>query len=120
MAILHAMTVFAVGDLERALGFYVGVLGFEPVRRLESFAVVRCGGCRLGLSGPGDPRRRAPGSGEVYIVCDDVDARHDAMTRAGATTDAGPTDQTYGLRDFTMRDPDGNVLTFGMRTDSAG
>lgn len=120
MVILHAMTVFAVGDLERALGFYIGVLGFEQVRRFDSFAAVRRDGCRIGLAGPGDPRRRTPGSGEVYVVCDEVEAYHAAVLRAGAVTDAGPTDQTYGMRDFIVRDPDGNVLTFGMRRNGRG
>jgi len=31
----------------------------------------------------------------------------------GAACDGPPAKREYGMRDFVVRDPDGNVLTFG-------
>ena len=54
-----------------------------------------------------------PGSGSVYIAVDDVDALHDRARAAGADIVYGPKDQDYGSRDFTARDPEGNLWSFG-------
>jgi uncharacterized glyoxalase superfamily protein PhnB len=54
-----------------------------------------------------------PGSGCVYIAVDDVDALHDRAKAAGAEIVMGPKDQDHGSRDFTARDPEGNLWSFG-------
>lgn len=113
MQVFHAITIFAVSDLQRSIDFYAQRLGFHEERRFDCFAVVRRDACRIGLSAPGDPRQGVPGAGEVYIVCDEVDEHWRAIVQAGVTVDANPRDQDYGMRDFTLRDPDGNVITFG-------
>ncbi len=54
-----------------------------------------------------------PGTGSVYIAVDDVDALHERAKAAGAEIVYGPKDQDYGSRDFTARDPEGNLWSFG-------
>lgn len=113
MKVTHATTVFAVEDLQRAVRFYTDALGFAAEFRFDHYAGVRLGDCRIGLSGPGDPRRRQPGAGEVYVVCEGVDEFHRRASGAGARVDGAPESRDYGMRDFALRDPDGNVITFG-------
>jgi uncharacterized glyoxalase superfamily protein PhnB len=54
-----------------------------------------------------------PGTGTVYIAVDDVDALVERAREAGAEIVYGPKDQDYGSRDFTARDPEGNLWSFG-------
>jgi catechol 2,3-dioxygenase-like lactoylglutathione lyase family enzyme len=60
--------------------------------------------------------------GVVYFIADDVDALHAEFVakNAGipiATVDAagvpGPVNQTWGMRELYVRDPDGNSVRFG-------
>ena len=54
-----------------------------------------------------------PGSASVYVAVDDVDALHERAKAAGAEIVYGPKDQHYGSRDFTARDLEGNLWSFG-------
>jgi uncharacterized glyoxalase superfamily protein PhnB len=49
----------------------------------------------------------------IYAVCDEPDRLFAQATAAGATVLRGLEDKDYGSRDFTVRDPEGNVWTFG-------
>jgi uncharacterized glyoxalase superfamily protein PhnB len=53
------------------------------------------------------------GKASIYLVAEDVDARHDRAAAAGAELVMGLTDQDYGSREFAVRDPEGNVWTVG-------
>ncbi len=59
---------------------------------------------------PKDPRRAYQG---VYWVVDDPDAHHARAVAAGADIVLPPTTQDYGGRDYTVRDPEGHVWSFG-------
>ena len=73
------------------------------------------GGIMLGSAkrGPDDPWALAPGSFGCYVVADDIDARYERATRAGAEVTRPPYDTDYGSRDFAVRDPEGNHWSFG-------
>ncbi len=49
----------------------------------------------------------------IYVVVPDPDAVHTRARAAGAEIVKEPIDQPYGGRDFTCRDPEGHVWTFG-------
>jgi uncharacterized glyoxalase superfamily protein PhnB len=49
----------------------------------------------------------------VYIVCDDPDSLFERATGAGAEVVRGLRDEDYGSRGFTVRDPEGNLWSFG-------
>ncbi|WP_232050312.1 VOC family protein [Actinoplanes sp. OR16] len=57
--------------------------------------------------------QRQPGTAGIYVVTDDVDALHDRAAAAGAEILKKPFDTDYGSRDFTARDPEGNLWSFG-------
>ena len=54
-----------------------------------------------------------PGSAAVYVATDGIDALHDRARDAGAEIAMGLTDTDYGSRDFSARDLEGNVWSFG-------
>jgi catechol 2,3-dioxygenase-like lactoylglutathione lyase family enzyme len=48
----------------------------------------------------------------TYVVVPDVDAYHAGLTRKGVKAECRPTTQFYGIRDFSIQDPDGYRLFF--------
>lgn len=54
-----------------------------------------------------------PGTASLYAVVEDPDAHHDRARAAGAEIVMGLRDQDYGSREYTARDVDGNVWSFG-------
>ncbi len=73
------------------------------------------GGIMFGTAGKDDSPfgRRTPGNDSVYVVCDDPDALFDRAVAAGAEVERGLVDEDYGSRGFTVRDPEGNLWSFG-------
>jgi uncharacterized glyoxalase superfamily protein PhnB len=54
-----------------------------------------------------------PGQTALYAVVEDPDAHHDHAKAAGAEIVMSLRDQDYGSREYTARDLDGNIWTFG-------
>ena len=73
------------------------------------------GGVMLGTAGKDDSAfgQRVPGNDSVYVVCDDPDGLFARATGAGAEVVRGLRDEDYGSRGFTVRDPEGNLWSFG-------
>ena len=106
----------AVEFLERALGFerhavHEGADGtIEHAELRHGNGMIMVGAVRDSEFGRIAP---PPGSGAVYVAIDDADALHERAAAAGAEVVYGPRDQEYGSRDFTVRDPEGNLWSFG-------
>lgn len=49
----------------------------------------------------------------LYVVLGDPDAHHDRAAEAGATIVRELTDQSYGSREYSARDLEGNLWSFG-------
>src|SRR5919112_6501124 len=73
------------------------------------------GGVMLGSArrGDDDPWALEPGKCGCYVVVDEVDKLHERAVAAGAQVVREPFDTDYGSRDFTARDPEGNLWSFG-------
>ena len=54
-----------------------------------------------------------PGSGATYVVLEDTDAHYARAKDAGAEIVMDLHDTDYGSRDYTARDPEGNLWSFG-------
>jgi uncharacterized glyoxalase superfamily protein PhnB len=69
----------------------------------------------LSTAGVGrEPFRSLPAGGRlVYIALDEVEELYDRAREAGAELALEITDTDYGSRDFTIRDPEGNLWAFG-------
>jgi uncharacterized glyoxalase superfamily protein PhnB len=53
------------------------------------------------------------GAGATYVVTDQPDALFKRATEAGAQVLRAPREEDYGSRDFVVRDPEGNLWSFG-------
>jgi catechol 2,3-dioxygenase-like lactoylglutathione lyase family enzyme len=104
--------------LDRALEFYRG-LGFELVGRKGSFVALAWEGHRLFLDE--QPQLAPPTSPQanVRVMGPDVDAGWRRVTGVGARVLAPIGDRYYGLRDFTIADPDGFGVRFASRIDGS-
>jgi uncharacterized glyoxalase superfamily protein PhnB len=62
----------------------------------------------------GGERPNAKGSTVgLYIVVEDPDAHHARAVAAGASIVREPQDMPYGSREYSLRDPEGNLWSFG-------
>ena len=108
-----------VSDIPAAVDFYTGKLGFEPGftwGEPPTFAGVNLGKVQIFLE-KGTPK---PAGGSVSFVVNNADelfAFHRAM---GVEIVIPPEDREYGLRDYGVRDPYGNHLSFGHYIYSVG
>jgi len=113
--------VVCVTDMARAIDFYTRILDFEhrgtwPAAGHPSYSVVVRDASELHLSNyPSD----CVGQSVVVRVAD-VDAIHRDVTARGldqshrseSPVHLGPTDQTWGTREFYATDPDGNTVCY--------
>jgi uncharacterized glyoxalase superfamily protein PhnB len=61
-----------------------------------------------------EPFRSLPAGGQlVYVGLDEVDDLYAQVREAGGELALELTDTDYGSRDFTARDPEGNLWAFG-------
>ncbi len=69
----------------------------------------------VGSAGVGrEPFRSLPAGPQlIYCAVDDPEALHERAVAAGAEVVLGLTDTDYGSRDFALRDPEGNLWSFG-------
>jgi catechol 2,3-dioxygenase-like lactoylglutathione lyase family enzyme len=112
MKIFGAATVFQVKDLETSLKFYRDILGFAEDFQFGEYAGVHLGELHLHLCAH-TVWRRPSGGGSVSVFGDEVDTYYANLQSHGAKIEREPADEPYGMRDFVVSDPDGNLLTFG-------
>jgi catechol 2,3-dioxygenase-like lactoylglutathione lyase family enzyme len=110
---------YMVADVEQAIAFYTGLLGFEVLTSAApAFADVQRGNLRLLLSGPASsagrpmPDGAEPGPGgwnRIHFIVDDLEAEVARLRAAGATFRneivRGP-----GGKQILLLDPSGNVV----------
>ena len=108
-----------VRDMARSRAFYEG-LGFEILDDRGEFVVLGREGSRLFLDErpdlpPAPERMRA----NVRVMVPDVDRCWERARAIGAPVVHAIADRGYGLRDFTVADPDGFGVRFGSRLERA-
>jgi catechol 2,3-dioxygenase-like lactoylglutathione lyase family enzyme len=114
-----------VEDLERALAFFTGILGFETRFRAADYAYVHreTAGFRIlrqkGTDGAPPGNRRFA----YYIDVRDVDKLYaelkpklDTLLKGDVY---GPVNQSYGQRELLVLAPDGNLIAFGQAIGGA-
>ena len=113
----HAAPIFPVRDLSKSLTFYTEQLGFKADfvwQDPPTYAVLKLGEqVQLHLSqlDQGSPTKiQANG---IYVFVHDVDAVYQQYEQNGVTFGSPIGDRDYQMRDFDVKDMDGNVLTFG-------
>ena len=103
-----------VADLQRALDFYVGVLGLEKVFENGDpvgFVILEKDGAELHLDL--HPQHVASGRNVAHLMVEDAAALHDHLVAHGTTIVSAIRDADYGMRTFVLADPDGNRIDVG-------
>jgi len=114
--------VLRVRDVPGSLAWYRDVLDFEVGWTWgdppERGGVVR-DGVELQLVGPDAPFG-PEGSSVVYVRVSGVDDYFAGCRERGAPLEIELGDRPFGMRDFRVADPSGNLLGFGERIGGAG
>ena len=124
MAVKRVVPIFRVADIRSAVEFYCSTLGFATD---FSYSTSPDGPTYAGVSLDGHQVHLSTFGGDgitgtvAYLYVDDVDAIFATFLRAGLKTpgkpnspvEDAPVDQSWGMREFYVRDPDGNTLRFG-------
>jgi uncharacterized glyoxalase superfamily protein PhnB len=110
-------------DARALIRFLVDVIGFEEIAvygdgdRVDhaQLSWPLGGGIMLGSArdDEDDEWPLRPGTFGAYVVTDDADALFARAKQAGAEIIRELTDTDYGSRDFGIRDPEGNLWSFG-------
>lgn len=104
-----------VRDLNRSLAFYTR-LGFRLVRQEPAFATLTWEDHTFFLEqATGLPPVPIFPAANVRVMVDDVDAYWRLAQEIGAKVIKPIDNRYYGLRDFTIADPDGFGVRFGTR-----
>jgi hydroxymethylpyrimidine/phosphomethylpyrimidine kinase len=59
-----------------------------------------------------DPDEKILATTAIYLECDDLDERVEALARSGIAFEHGPRNQPWMWREARLRDPDGNIIFF--------
>jgi catechol 2,3-dioxygenase-like lactoylglutathione lyase family enzyme len=114
--------VFTVREPQASLEFLVSRMGFTEQFRLGnpvSYAIAYRDAVSIHLM----PQSRSPdtlGHGTIYVFVPDVDALHRELLGLGCPIEMAPADYFYGMREMSVRDPDGNRITFGQGISAKG
>jgi uncharacterized glyoxalase superfamily protein PhnB len=107
-------------DPDAALAWLSEAFGFEEhaVHRGDDGGVVHAEislGPGIVMLGPGDPSEQG-----VYVAVEDADAHYERAKAAGAEITREIEDTPYDSREYTARDPDGHVWSFGTYQPEVG
>ena len=108
------VTEVHVRDLGRSIEFYRS-LGFELVRRADTFAELSWEGVLFFLDSAQQPPAVTTPAANVRVMVADVDAYWERVQRLDVPVLKPIADKYYGLRDFTVLDPDGFGIRFASR-----
>ncbi len=98
-----------VEDVERSVEFYMKLPGAEIITHHKGvFALIRIGAGRLGLL----QMPSAPLFHLEFETPGDLNALAQQFQVAGMEYVKKPAQKSWGEVDFTVRDPDGNILEF--------
>ena len=102
--------------MRRATDFYVNLLGFRCTYEQGDpndpiYAIFQRGGTEIHLSAY-EPEGRA-GLGSCHVLADPIDDLFIEYKAVGVAFEQELKVQEWGLKDFVLRDPDGNRLEIG-------
>lgn len=112
MAFRSLTPMLQTSDMQRTIGWYGDVLGFQCARRMgDEWCRLEKGGVSL-MFMHNDHVGAPHATATQYIYVDDVDVLWSTL-KDRVSAEWGPEDMPYGMREFAIRDPDGYLLSFG-------
>ena len=126
MKILSGIPVLQCRDIDNTLTFYLDYLRFVTVKRRESdqglqWVHIMHGDTTLMLQRIDSEQAERSGNGNIdmYFFVDDIDEFHHFLQSRGyPVSDVFQT--PYRIREFSLKDPEGNSLTLGKVLVSSG
>ena len=97
-------------DVARGIAHYRDMLGFTVNYAQEDLGVMDRDSVRVLIVPRND---QGVGVGGCYVYVRDVDQLHAELVGKGANVEGTPVSHPWGLRDFRVRDGEGNEITFG-------
>jgi catechol 2,3-dioxygenase-like lactoylglutathione lyase family enzyme len=108
---------FGTGPLDRAISFYRDIVGCSIFAPGGGYAYAERDEIAVRLLELDAGAQNIPGRSHAYVDVHDVDSSFAELKQQFESLPAdrwgSPKDQPYGQREFWVRDPDGNLLTFG-------
>ncbi|MFT3788971.1 MAG: VOC family protein [Tepidisphaeraceae bacterium] len=104
------MPEFPLADVAAGVTHYRDVLGFTINYQMDGFAVMDRDRARILLISKTEQHK---GIASCYIYVADADTLHAELVAKGANVEAPPVSRPWGLREFRVFDPEGNILTLG-------
>lgn len=132
MKLTNLIPMLNVSNINHSLTFYDKALGFEVVSDPAAvdewkWATIRSGDTELMLSESEgcptmpqnlNPHERVDWPAIYYFYPDDVEQLHRHVLDAGYSPT--PLETTfYGMKEFSLQDPDGHVLSFGQDAEAS-
>lgn len=113
--IYQGAPVLSVPDVPATAAFYRTMLGFtcDPGAETPEYAVVWRDNAAVHLA----KGERAPTGVRNFFWVKDVNALHEEIVGRGVAIDVPIGTRDYGIRDFSVRDPNGVVVIFGQDWD---
>lgn len=106
---IQGAAVLHVPDVKATAAFYRDVLGFVWDFGDDQYAVVWRENSAVHLAAG----EQAPSGVHLFQWVCDVDAYYREVVERGAEITAPCGDRPYGIRDFSLRDPNGIEIVFG-------
>jgi uncharacterized glyoxalase superfamily protein PhnB len=109
-------------NASKLIEYYIDTFGFVLAARYGEGETVDhaqlnwpegSGGIMLGSHKPGAEWSREPGSAGGYVVTADPDALYEHVLQHQADIVRPLAETDYGAREFAVRDPEGNLWSFG-------
>ena len=119
-AFLRSTPVLKSGDYPRSRAYYTEQLGYAVLEEggdPPRFGILERGRSVLFVTAWQGPPTPVPGVWDAYVHVTGLDALHAEYTAAAANVTRPIEDTVYGMREFEVADPDGNVICFGEDRD---
>lgn len=104
------MPELPLDNISAGVSHYRDVLGFSVNYEQNDIGVMDRDSVRILLIARTEQHE---GIGSCYVYVDDADALHAELAGKGANVQGKPISRPWGLREFSVLDPEGNRITYG-------
>lgn len=123
-AVYGSVTMYPIvgyRDLGAAIAWLCRVFGFAPLEVIQnedgSYAHVEL---RLGDGADDSPWEQQISTQDLYVTLDGIDAHYDRAVTGGAEIDQPLHETSYNSREYSARDREGNLWSFGIYRPAVG
>jgi len=112
----HYVSVLSVANIQRSMLFYTVRMGFEVTFEWgdpTDYVIIQQANIKIHLSENKKLYTTSNMSRAIYVFTSKVEQLYADFKAKGIENISTPQETDYGMVDFDVIDPDGNILTFG-------